>query len=1361
MRTVSTIVRAHKVRLGAFAIACLCVLVPAFAQQQGPVQVNSQGVTISFQNTGGDATVSKGVGLSFQNTGGDATVSRGVSILFNNQGGNAVGSNGTTISFQNAQDASSGTGVTIGFTNSCALSCTATAPTTGAVGASISFGSAAGSTAPVTGCGGSVTYDWNFGDRTPHSTQPNPTHTYNSAGIYSWTLTTNVSGASACVKTGRITIDPPGQYCLTTSVSPAGAGTVTAGGCYSRAAFVFLQATPALGYKFGFWSGDVTGTTTYPTANIQMTRNKNLVANFTPVATTFSGTIRIADGQNFWPLNGDGVVCLRVSARPQGGGISSEVDAAVERSTATYTFTSLPAGSYDVSVAITYKDRVSENTSSLFRGCYDQTFLKTTVYKKTIDTAGLPDPDIYLPSPLVMVHGISSCYQKWYSVDSIVCSDRLVFFDDDWDNFARGEGFITFTPNYYWLKDSTHPWELLAGQVLSQVTTNLRALSQQSNGGKYPPWVYIGHSQGGLVARVLTSGDNGRSSAVRSIQKIYLLGTPNSGTFDTPLGIFEDFFARIQAVPAYLLSQPMRRDFNVTYDSFGIKDSVVSVFAGNSILGTDVIVPVDSVHNIFQRFCSLGFCVERRNRFFTGYDFPYYHWELGSVQSLNLLSLFILPDVGMAPTKPITSSAPTTVTGVTIEMRGVSSQQRSVAASQTDSFPFTVGATDRVEVSASLFTGTATFSLVNPSGQVVDFTSIPLVGGQHVSSAAGDAFVLHNPVPGTWTLTTVAGPSATTYKVDVGESSPLGFEGYVAVPAVLVGQAANLIGQWSGDGSGVTSPLMTAQLKDESGAAVGSATLHDDGAHGDGTAGDGVFGGDTPALANTGRYTATFTAQGVYNGHLFTRSAEASVDVISSSHLFTGDFNDGVYDSDEDGNFDTLQQTVVITAMAAGSFLVSADLEDAQGYFVGHAVGHFPASTAGTYSVSMEFDLRGATCGQFSSPFSIKNLTLIDGASLKALDIWTANVTTQPYGGSLFGCASGTPTPTVNGVQPGAMFPGDSKQVIINGQSFQNGAQVSFGAGVTVSSVTFGSSTTLVAQVSVSAGAMGARDVTVTNPDGRSSTGIALFNVASDQPPAVSINNISDGQTITGVVTVSARATDDIGIQKVEFYFDGVLQTSDTTFPYQFVWNTYGSSNAPHTLLAKAYDTANHTTNAQITVNVSCVTTYSPSSLFFPLSGGSGAVNVSSANACSWEVTASDAWVSITSASIGSGSDVVTFEIRENFTASARTATLSIGGKPVTIVQDGGLGEDCQYSISPMFTSFSASGGTGAIQVFAAERCAWQATTSESFITLTSSGVGIGNGTVSYSVGINPAASGRKGTITIAGQSFSVKQKGN
>jgi hypothetical protein len=94
------------------------------------------------------------------------------------------------------------------------------------------------------------------------------------------------------------------------------------------------------------------------------------------------------------------------------------------------------------------------------------------------------------------------------------------------------------------------------------------------------------------------------------------------------------------------------------------------------------------------------------------------------------------------------------------------------------------------------------------------------------------------------------------------------------------------------------------------------------------------------------------------------------------------------------------------------------------------------------------------------------------------------------------------------------------------------------------------------------------------------------------------------------------------------------------------------------------------------------------------------------------------------------------------------------------LAQDGGLGEDCGYSISPTFQSFSANGGSGTINVIAAERCAWQATASTTWITITSSYVGIGNGPVSYTVAQNPGAGGRKGTITIGGQVFAVKQKG-
>jgi hypothetical protein len=48
----------------------------------------------------------------------------------------------------------------------------------------------------------------------------------------------------------------------------------------------------------------------------------------------------------------------------------------------------------------------------------------------------------------------------------------------------------------------------------------------------------------------------------------------------------------------------------------------------------------------------------------------------------------------------------------------------------------------------------------------------------------------------------------------------------------------------------------------------------------------------------------------------------------------------------------------------------------------------------------------------------------------------------------------------------------------------------------------------------------------------------------------------------------------------------------------------------------------------------------------------------------------------------------------------------------------------------------------------------------DSFITITSSSSGTGSGTVHYSVAANTSATGRSGTMTIAGEAFTVTQSG-
>jgi hypothetical protein len=77
------------------------------------------------------------------------------------------------------------------------------------------------------------------------------------------------------------------------------------------------------------------------------------------------------------------------------------------------------------------------------------------------------------------------------------------------------------------------------------------------------------------------------------------------------------------------------------------------------------------------------------------------------------------------------------------------------------------------------------------------------------------------------------------------------------------------------------------------------------------------------------------------------------------------------------------------------------------------------------------------------------------------------------------------------------------------------------------------------------------------------------------------------GATVSGTVAVTAAATDDVAVAKVEAYVDGTLMGTTTSSPYSVNWNTAGAANGPHNLTAKAYDTSgNTTTSAVVSVTV-------------------------------------------------------------------------------------------------------------------------------------------------------------------------------
>ena len=100
---------------------------------------------------------------------------------------------------------------------------------------------------------------------------------------------------------------------------------------------------------------------------------------------------------------------------------------------------------------------------------------------------------------------------------------------------------------------------------------------------------------------------------------------------------------------------------------------------------------------------------------------------------------------------------------------------------------------------------------------------------------------------------------------------------------------------------------------------------------------------------------------------------------------------------------------------------------------------------------------------------------------------------------------------------------------------------------------------------------------------------VTVNNVAGDtQAPTVSFSAPAAGATVSGSVTVSANAADNVGVVGVQFRLDGnSLGAEDTSAPYSVSWSTAATTNGAHQLTATARDAAGLTAIATRAVTVS------------------------------------------------------------------------------------------------------------------------------------------------------------------------------
>jgi hypothetical protein len=117
--------------------------------------------------------------------------------------------------------------------------------------------------------------------------------------------------------------------------------------------------------------------------------------------------------------------------------------------------------------------------------------------------------------------------------------------------------------------------------------------------------------------------------------------------------------------------------------------------------------------------------------------------------------------------------------------------------------------------------------------------------------------------------------------------------------------------------------------------------------------------------------------------------------------------------------------------------------------------------------------------------------------------------------------------------------------------------------------------------------------LTVTDDKGATDTAKVTVRLKYDTvQPSAQLTDPRNNSTVSGTTTLSVNATDDIGVDHVDFYKNDTVIGAKASAPYSFDWNTTTVPNGAYKIKAIAYDAANNSrvTNI-ITLNVKNMST--------------------------------------------------------------------------------------------------------------------------------------------------------------------------
>jgi YVTN family beta-propeller protein len=170
-----------------------------------------------------------------------------------------------------------------------------------------------------------------------------------------------------------------------------------------------------------------------------------------------------------------------------------------------------------------------------------------------------------------------------------------------------------------------------------------------------------------------------------------------------------------------------------------------------------------------------------------------------------------------------------------------------------------------------------------------------------------------------------------------------------------------------------------------------------------------------------------------------------------------------------------------------------------------------------------------------------------------------------------------------------------------------------------------------------------------------------------------------------------------------------------------------------------------------------CAGSIWPASASYGSGAATGSASVTTGSGCSWTASSNASWLTITSGGSGTGDGPVSYSLTANSGSSERTGLITVqsGSSPPLIytVSQSAASPTCTYSIEPASKPYDWYERTDTFLINAPAGCAWQASSTDGWISIyyPSNGQGSGMGPVAYSVTANMGTTTRVGTVTVRG----------